>query len=296
MRSDVTDEYPRSDTDACFSVLLLVADLLKKRGDAFRIIGGWVPKLLCKQNELLGPHTGSLDVDILLRAESFAKLAYEGLPKDLKGAGLEPESNDDGANQWYARKVVGEVDVRVDFLAPRQRREDPEDVRIGGLNVWKAYGTSAALGPAVELSQDGTAWKIGQISGVRIPVAAGGAVILAKAISFDDRRAKSDENKPYKDAYDLVYLITSYRDGPVRLAEEVAACEPTLRDEALRLLEENFRDAGSIGPRYAAYFLRDTTGDRSGMARYVSEQVMGFIGLVGSGFPLGNPRQCPRAR
>lgn len=280
MKLDVADEYARSDTEACFSVLLLVADLLKRHGDSFRIVGGWVPKLLCKESELLGPHTGSLDVDVLLRPEGFPRTAYGGLPQDLTDAGLEPEDHDLGANKWYARKVVRDVDVRIDFLAPRQRRDDPEEVRIGGLNVWKAYGTAAALGPAVELTQDGTAWKIGHVSGVRVAVATGGAVIIAKAITFDERRAKPDVNKPYKDAYDLLYLITSYRDGPIRLAEEVVACEQGLRDEALRLLEQNFRDANAIGPRYAANFLRDTAGDRSGMARYISEQVMEFVGLV----------------
>ena len=91
---------------------------------------------------------------------------------------------------------------------------------------------------------------------------------VLKILAFQDRH----ENK---DAYDLVFTLFNYEGGP-RLAGRASAESPVARGplvaEALKLLEERFRDSGQDGPNAYASFL-STSEDEEEKARLRQEAV-----------------------
>ena len=145
----VYGEYSDEKTRASLSILRRVADLLKKHPDSYRLIGGWAPYFLCKEHSLLGPHVGSMDIDLLLLPEKFpSDKVYESLSSELGDAGFEPEGMDQTAGKWCYRKVFDAVDVRVDFLAPSWKRSEIEQfANIQGIHAWQGYGTGPASRP-----------------------------------------------------------------------------------------------------------------------------------------------------
>ena len=88
------------------------------------------------------------------------------------------------------------------------------------------------------------------------------------SFAFQDRH----ENK---DAYDLVFCLLHFGDGP-EAAGEAAARSPVARDdrvtEALELLGERFADAGQDGPTAYGTFLAEP-GDDEDAARLRREAV-----------------------
>ena len=44
-----------------------------------RLIGGWVPYLVCGEHSSLGPHVGSMDVDVLLIPERIKPTSADAL-------------------------------------------------------------------------------------------------------------------------------------------------------------------------------------------------------------------------
>jgi len=85
--------------------------------DAIVLVGGWVPALLLPGAS--PPHTGSIDVDLLLNPEPLRQAKYAELLRLLEERGYRKTEK----AFRYAREVVvdeGEpVTVEVDFLVPK---------------------------------------------------------------------------------------------------------------------------------------------------------------------------------
>ena len=91
--------------------------------------------------------------------------------------------------------------------------------------------------------------------------------VVLKTLAFQDRH----ENK---DAYDLIYCLLNYGDGPEdagRHAAESAIAGHEQVSSALALLAERFESADHDGPHAYAAFLDD--GDAEELARLRQEAV-----------------------
>lgn len=88
-----------------------------------------------------------------------------------------------------------------------------------------------------------------------VTVCGAGAFIVMKALAFHIR----GENK---DAYDLVYVLRNFGEGPAAVADRLAplAREPEAL-EAKRHLTEDFESVRHIGPLRAAEFLHGAPND-----------------------------------
>jgi hypothetical protein len=281
MKQDVYLEFSSTRTNTSLQILRRVADLLKRWPKGYRIVGGWGPYLLCKEHGLVGGHVGSIDIDVLLISSEFpADHVYERLDKDLASAGFNP----DPANscRWILKECVDDAEIRLDFLAPGFTHDRNSFETIHGVSAWKAYGTEfvpSVLRKSVLIA--GKAWGLGDVGKLEISVPSGAALLVSKSITLQDRRHRTEERKPYKDAYDIFYLITSYRDGPSALIEEMRALP---RGEAwtaaIEAMRENFGSPTSAGSGLVANFVRDVYENREKMAKYASEQVSLFVDQV----------------
>jgi hypothetical protein len=269
-------DYKPDETKAVHKVLEQVTKILAdcaQGPDGYRVIGGWVPYLVCEEHSSLGPHLGSMDVDILLIPDQLKTTSDLG--QALLRAGFEPEAGElfptrvnAQSAKWWAKNVGPNLKVRIDFMAPAPNREQAfGESYAGGLKILRFYGTQAAVHDPIRLES--------------VPVANGGAALLAKSIAYEARRNLTISGKGSKDAYDLFYLITAYRAGVERLIEELLANPETkLREEVLRILEEDFTKADARGSQLVCDFLADPPGGRDAFALQVSNQFDAFLRLV----------------
>jgi hypothetical protein len=103
---------------------------------------------------------------------------------------------------------------------------------------------------------------------------------VLKILAFQDRH----ENK---DAYDLIYCLLNFGDGPEdagRTAANSAIYEEAQVREAVRLLAERFSTVGDDGPHaYANFLIEDNNRDESARLRQEAVAVVrAFLSAAGT--------------
>jgi hypothetical protein len=283
MKTLSESDYKPDETRAVFTILEQVTKILTdctEGSEGYCIIGGWVPYLVCGEHSSLGPHVGSMDVDVLLVPEQFR--TKTDLGDALLKAGFEPEAGqlfpsrvNAQSAKWWAGKVTPKLKIRIDFMAPAPDRGQAfVESYAGGLKVLRFYGTQAAIHDPLHLEP-------GKPLAESVPIANGGAALLAKGIAYEARRNLTTSGKGSKDGYDLFYLITAYRKGVERLIEELLVNpEEKLREEVLRILESDFTNSAARGTQLVCDFVTIPPGGRNEFALQVSTQFTAFLRLV----------------
>jgi hypothetical protein len=231
--------------------------LATKLGDVFDelvIVGGLVPSLIVDQtSDKIEQHVGTLDLDLGMQVAILDNRRYETLTERLRAAGFGPDTNERGSPTRQRWKIEGPSKVTLDFLIPPSREGD----RAGGLRDIEADfaaiiapGLRLAFRDSVKVSLAGRTFR-GEQARREVTVCGAGAFVAMKALALRGR----GENK---DAYDLVYILRNFGDGPAAVAERL---KPLMREteaqEAMRFLAEDFQTIAHLGPRRAAEFLHD---------------------------------------
>lgn len=265
--------YSGEQAELVHATCLYVATKLGDLMDELVVIGGLVPSLIIRQDELpegAAPHVGTMDLDVGLTLALLNEGRYKTLTERLRRAGFEQDVNDDGNPTRQRWKIEQIGKVTVDFLIPPSRSGDEG----GGLRDIEP-DFAAVIAPGLQLAfrdREKVALSGKTIMGEKatrdIWVSGPGSYVILKSIAFRLR----GENK---DAYDLYYLIRNYRDG----VEDVAArLKPLLDDqqakESLEYLREDFQTHDGTGPRRVAEFLVDAPDDE------IQADVVGFIGQL----------------
>ncbi|BDU71569.1 nucleotidyl transferase AbiEii/AbiGii toxin family protein [Mesoterricola silvestris] len=214
--------------------------------DAMVLIGGWVPDLLLPK--AVPPHTGSLDVDVLLDPGPLRdEDRYAELVMLLKGRDYQETDK-----PFKLAKTVqvddGEpIRVEVDFLLPRKPKTKRGKV-MPDFRAIEADGARFALGHRQALTFQGR-MPDGRQNTITIQVASLPAFIVMKAYALDGR------DKP-KDAYDLYFCLKNSIEGPKGLAEILRADlkNPEVQ-RALEILTSKFSTPDDYGPSSVAMFL-----------------------------------------
>lgn len=235
------------------------------------LTGGLVPRYLIPQQpddeQVPPPHAGTTDVDLILDLEVLASVdAYRRLEQNLGALGFARGTNRAEQAQHFSwrKPVGGGVTVVVDLLCDADPSEGghvaplPGERRLFALKIPGAHlvardhitvEITAAL-----LDQRGIATEVVRVANV-VPF------VVLKALAYDDRFEE-------KDAYDLVYCLMHYGDGPADVAAQFAdrlerwPDEPLL-NHALDILHAHFtsdeRTPGTRkdGPTSYARFLAD---------------------------------------
>jgi hypothetical protein len=238
------------------------------------LAGGLAPRYLVgKLPEGARAHVGTTDIDLVIGIALGDETSetYRTLQNNLLTAGFEQGRP---SFRW-AREAEG-FTVFVEFLCetdevepgsifrPRQAGENTGS-KLGAFNV---RGAHLARDDFVERAIESERLDGGGVSRVTVRVANVLPYIVLKILAFQDRH----ENK---DAYDLVFTLLNYDDGP-RAAGRATRSSPVGEHEqvaeALQLLEERFRDVEKDGPNAYASFLAEPD-DQEDRARLRQEAI-----------------------
>lgn len=265
--------YKLGHLDFVRATCLYVATKLGDLMDELVVIGGLVPSLLIKQDELpkgADAHVGTMDLDVGLTLALLEEGRYITLTERLRRAGFVQDINDEG-NPTRQRWIIDGLEkVTVDFLIQPSLPGD----KGGKLRDIKP-DFAAVIVPGLHLAFQDREYVtlegntiVGEQARRGVWVSGPGAYVVLKTMAFRLR----GENK---DAYDLYYLIRNYGSG---VADVASRLKPLLGDPstqmALEYLREDFGDHDGIGPRRVAEFCTGGAEDS------IQADVVGFIGQL----------------
>ncbi|HEX6154062.1 MAG TPA: nucleotidyl transferase AbiEii/AbiGii toxin family protein [Solirubrobacterales bacterium] len=250
------------------SICLTVIGTLGAYLDDLCVVGGLVPTLLIDRR--LEPseteedrHPGTNDFDVGLSIALLDDKRYAEVSARLRAEGFGPDKNQAG-NEVRQRWRLGETKVTVDFLmSPPPGHED--GARLHDLEPDMAAlvtkGLDFAFDERVEVELEGETIKREKLRRM-IPVCGPGAFVVLKALAFTDRMEP-------KDAYDLVYVLRRFPEGPgsivARLAQH-ADRDKEMIESALTAMASDFEEIESIGPQRAAAFASESEDDFDALA------------------------------
>ena len=268
------EDYPPREVEAARRVMTELWQVLGEYRDAMVLIGGWVPELLLPR--AIPPHTGSLDVDVLLDPGPLRdEDRYADLVLLLKGRGYEET---DKPFKLAKNVTVDEGDpirVEVDFLLPKKPRTNRSNV-LPEFRAIEADGARFALDHKQALALHGR-MPDGRQNTVTLQIASLAAFIVMKAFALDGRDKA-------KDAYDLYFCLKNAPDGPKGLARALGPdhANPEVF-RALEILASKFSSPDDYGPSSVVLFLNPEDPDeRRFLARDAHAQMRAFLeGLQG---------------
>jgi hypothetical protein len=223
------------------------------------LIGGWVPYFLLEKYKYPGEydqHVGSLDIDVALDAFSIPETAYKSILEILRERGFCHKKDSLGRDipASFLKKIVfengKEIEVRIDFLAPEYGGTSKKKRHqiIQEMLARKGRGTDIVFSHTDIIHLSGPISSGADIE-LDIRVADVTACFVMKGIALGERTSE-------KDAYDLYMLARYYKEGPKSVLSELRKLKNHgLMKEALRNIEEYFKDIKSLGPVSVVAFM-----------------------------------------
>ena len=265
--------YKSEQVEIVRATCLYVATKLSDIMDDLVVIGGLVPSLLIKQDELpegTDAHVGTMDLDVGLTLALLDEGRYKTLTERLRRAGFEQDVNDEGNPTRQRWKIERLEKVTVDFLIqpslPDDRGGKLRDIEPDFAAVI-APGLHLAFQDREQVTLSGQT-IMGEQATRKIWVSGPGAYVVLKSLAFRSR----GENK---DAYDLYYLVRNFGKGVNSIA---ARLKPLLGDpatqQAIDYLKEDFQSHDGVGPRRVAEFILGAPDN------VIQADVVGFIGQL----------------
>lgn len=239
------------------------------------LVGGLVPRYLVGPPRHGGQplHCGSLDVDLGVGLAVADEKTYASIRQRLTDSmGFVPGRNAKGNDQRHSFvKHTNEGDIMVDFLTvnyggPKTKIRAVEK----NLSAIQTEGLGLALEAPLEIIVSGDLLSGGAVAET-IRVCRGVPYIVLKALALDDRGER-------KDAYDLVYTLRYYLEGPSSVVEEITDSQRTSEafGHALAVLAKRFKTPVSDGcEKYARFIGAGLKSDRAVAYAAVQEFLKG---------------------
>jgi hypothetical protein len=262
--------YKSEQVEIVRATCLYVATKLSDIMDELVVIGGLVPSLLIKQDELpegTEAHVGTMDLDVGLTLALLDEGRYKTLTERLRRAGFEQDVNDEGNPTRQRWKIERLEKVTVDFIIqpslPDDRGGKLRDIEPDFAAVI-APGLHLAFQDREQVTLSGQT-IMGEQATRKVWVSGPGAYVVLKSLAFRSR----GENK---DAYDLYYLVRNFGNSVNAIA---ARLKPLLGDpatqQAIDYLKEDFQSHDGVGPRRVAEFILGAPDE------VIQADVVGFI-------------------
>ncbi len=286
------EDYSATITDLCERALVTVVGDIGFWAGHLYLVGGLAPKYIVGSLPEDGiPHVGSNDVDLALviAVDVVARKKYATLARRLRDRGfLQSPLPDDPEFRW--RRNEGGVDIILEFLCETDsvlpgENFKPKSGTGAGFQACNIPGVGFASSDYVVVDIDAERLDDGGRSTVAVRVVGLLPFIVLKAMALQGR------HEP-KDAYDLVYVLLHYGDGPAAAGRAMASSpvvgQPMVSD-ALALLRGRFADSGTDGPAAYATFL-GREADADGIARLRNEAVEAVrIAMAAFDLAVGSP-------
>jgi hypothetical protein len=272
-------DYDQVATSRCERTLVTLLGDIGPWRERIYLAGGLAPRYIVGQlPEGVSPHVGTTDVDLVIGlALDEAAGTYRTLETNLKRSGFAGESS----FRWV--RTVDGVTVAVEFLCETDAVEPgrifkPRGEGTGsGLGAFNVRGAQLLADDFLERDIEADRLDDGGRSRVTLRVANILPYAVLKTFAFQERH----ENK---DAYDLIFCLLNYGDGPDD-AGRVASASPVVGhatvNEAIALLSARFQDVDRDGPAAYAAFLAGPD-DSDGNARLRREAVVVVRTFLGS--------------
>lgn len=239
--------YNSGHTDLCERTLVTLLRGLGPWKQGIYLTGGMVPRYLIPRSaeSELPLHVGTTDVDLVLDIEVLAEVeAYRKLVKNIEDLGFERGRNDDGQVQhfsWRKRMEDGLTTVVLDLLCDADLAEGGQVVKLPGerrLSALKVPGAHLVIADHVETELIVELLEERGVVREKVRVANVVPFVVLKTLAFDDRGEE-------KDAYDLVYSLMYYQNGPEDVAAAFAewlrrAPDEELLPRAIEILRARF--------------------------------------------------------
>jgi len=262
-------------TRAAEHVLVDLGQVLASYMDRMVLVGGLSPGLLFMEAD--PSHSGSIDVDIALKAEALEGGDYARLLEALIETGRYRLSTDPNRRFRLTTTVplndgLPEVVVPVDFLAsPTAKFHKDDDSRFTDFRILQADGCETAFNDPVTCSLVDRPNAAGALNTVIWRVVAVENLLVMKSYALAGREKA-------KDAYDIVFCLNQLRQiGELRQTSEKWSKRKDEKDvqTARNILAEKFKSLNHIGPQWYADYLH--AGDRDFNTRMAFELVKEFL-------------------
>lgn len=284
MSREHASDYDSVTTTRCERALVtLLGDLGPWRERVF-LVGGLAPRYIVGQLPEGAPaHIGTTDVDLVigLALGDDTPETYRTLETNLKRADFSAESS----FRWT--RLVDGIRVHVEFLCETSEVEagrifKPRGESLGsGLGAFNVRGAQLAASDFTEHEVEAERLDNGGQSTVTVRVCGLLPYVVLKILAFQDRHDN-------KDAYDLVFCVLNFGDGPESAGTHAANSSVVAHSQvadALHLLGERFVDADCDGPAsYAAFLaLPDDVESAARLRREAVAVVRGFLDAFQAG-------------
>jgi hypothetical protein len=234
-------DYHPDDTARSESALLTIWPRLADFHDDLVLIGGLVPRYICRPRteDALQPHSLDVDFGIALAAGGTT---YAPLSQRLTNEGFEWKRS------RFEKEMKGGT-LYVDFLTERLSETSPTSVQVDDINASAFFGIDRALSVYRQVLIEGKDLNGANVRET-VKVCEVGPFLCLKLQSYG-RRAEP------KDLFDTIYTVFNY-DGGIEAAVAAFKAEEEAKNLAFpiarRVLQERFNDEQEKGPRAYATF------------------------------------------
>jgi len=272
---------------ACEKALRTILTKVGPWGQRLVLIGGMTPRYLVGQLPVdVKEHVGTTDLDIVVGVtiSTEEEEAYRTLQQNLKDAQFAPARNvDTGQEETFrwTRQVDG-VGVQLEFFCPVGTGRAGQLLRNPGSNVGSKISAIRTRGAELAALDNVVVRLAGELldhggiqEGVNAKVANLLPFLVLKAFAIDER----DKTK---DSYDVVWILSAYKDGPQSAVEDIAK-SPVLGHPdvaaAMQRLRTHFQTPEHRGPsQYANFEVTPGTEDeRTRLRRYAHGTMAEFF-------------------
>ena len=257
------DTYPEEIVILSKSAMLELWRSLHRYNKGMTLIGGWVPYFLLEKyggKSYEHDHVGSIDIDIALNKSIISKEEYANIEQLMQNLGYRHKMDSDKHPIPFVflkdfPTSNTPVTIEVDFVGSYYGTKGHRHQRVRGLLARKCHGVDIVFDNYIEERIKGQFPKGGNASEtVRITNFI--ASLTMKGIVLGERYKE-------KDAYDIYYLITYFKNGPVDAAKEINPyIKNDLVNEAITTIKKDFDSRESSGPSWVASFLNEVGDER----------------------------------
>lgn len=258
-KPETTRGYSTAATALAEQVLLTVWSRLGAFREHLVLVGGLAPRYIVPQpshaaSTAVPAHCGTYDVDLAVSLAVADLRAYESIHHTLtETLGFEPGTNERGREQRHSfSKMMGRNRVILDFLTTQY--EGPDNSLMHALedklSAIQVEGLGLALQEPLKVTVAGNLLDNGSYKAV-VNVCRPVPFVVLKALALEKR------GEP-KDAYDLLYVLRYYKQGPGSVAAELRPEERIQASfqRALAALRSHFGKPEQDGPAKYAVFNR----------------------------------------
>ncbi len=243
--------YSREGTDLAERVLLDVWSRLGDFREHLVLVGGLAPRYIVRQAgespfPAPPPHVGTVDVDLAVSLTVASLRTYQSIHSTLvETMGFEPGRGRGGRDQRHSFiKRVGVTPIVLDFLTTKYGGPENSLMREveEHLSAIQVEGLGLALKDPLQVHVEGLLLE-GGLYGAMVNVCRPGPFVVLKALALEKRGE-------HKDAYDLVYVLRHYKEGPESVAREIPEEERAEESfqKALSVLRARFESIEHDGP------------------------------------------------